>query len=94
MTPLEQKACELGTDLVRLWDNYSDENSIQTDLEMREATKEIRALGLDHVDGVLASPLNYWTRAELDDENPEDLTFCEMLESVRISLKIMRGEAI
>lgn len=89
---IETKAKELGAELVRLWNNYSDENSNETDLAMRETTKEIRALDLRQVDGVLASPLNYWTRAELDDENPEDLTFCEMIESIEISLGLMREE--
>ncbi len=86
---IEARAKELGAELVRLWANYSDENSVETDLAMRETTKMIRALDLHQVDGVLASPLNYWTRAELDDENPEDLTFCEMIDSIEISLGLI-----
>ena len=82
MTPLDQKACDIGAEMVLIWDNWSDANEIESDLALRQCAKDARALDLHQVDGVIASPLNYFVRAELDDENPEDLTFCEMFESI------------
>ncbi len=94
MNVADQKALALACNIVSLWNGYSDENSEQTDLAMRDTFKEAVAMDLHQVDGVLASPLNYFARAFLDDENPEDLTFCEMSESLEISIKLMNGEPV
>lgn len=89
MTDLDQKAIAIAQKIADLWNNYSDENSVETDLAMREAAKEAVALDLSMVEGVIASPLKYYAMVELEDHNPEDLTFCEMVESLEISIGIL-----
>lgn len=91
MNATEQKARELGAELVRIWENWSDENEHDSEIALRDTAKEVRALDLHHVDGVLASPLNYFVRSHLDDENPEDLTISEMIESIKISLSLLNS---
>lgn len=93
MSDLDQKAVAIAQRIADLWNGYSDENSNETDLAMREAFKEAQAMDLRQVDGVIASPLNYFARAFLNDENPEDLTYCEMVESLEISIGLMAGSA-
>lgn len=88
----EQKALILARNLVTLWNEYSDENAEETESAMRDTFKEVVAMDLTRVDGVLASPLNYYARASLYDENPEDLTICEMTESLEISIGILEGK--
>lgn len=51
-------------------------------------------LDFAHIEGVIASPLKYYARAILHDENPEDLTYCEMIESLEISIKLLTGGAL
>lgn len=92
MTEQEQ-ALIFARNIVNLWNGYSDANSEESDSAMRDTFKAVRALDLHQVDGVLASPLNYFARAFLDDDNPEDLTFAEMTESLEISIGILEGEA-
>ena len=89
MTEEQKKALTLARNLVTLWNEYSDENSEETESLMRDTFKEVAALDLHKVDGVLASPLNYYARASLYDENPEDLTISEMTESLEISIGIL-----
>lgn len=93
MRPLDQKACDLGAELVRLWENWSDANEVESELAMRNRAKEIRALDLHQVDGVIASPLNYFVCAYMEDSNPEDLTISEMVDSLKVSLSIMQPVA-
>ena len=93
MTDLDQKAVAIAQRIADLWNGYSDENSTETDLAMREAAKEAMALDLTQVDGVIASPLKYYAAVELEDSNPEDLTWCEMVESLEISIGLMTGSA-
>lgn len=88
---LDHAALVLAQNIVDLWNNYSDENSEQTDLAMRDACKEAQAMDLRQVDGLLASPLRYFARAFLEDDNPEDLTICEMVESLKISIQVKRN---
>lgn len=88
----ERKALILARNIVALWNGYSDENSEETESAMRDTFKEVVALDLKNVDGVLASPLNYFARAYLNDENPEDLTYQEMTDSLDISVGILDGE--
>jgi hypothetical protein len=90
MTDLDKKALGLAQTIVDLWNGYSDENSERTELAMRDAFKEVEAMDLGMVDGVLASPLKYFARAYLNDENPEDLTYCEMTESLEISIGLAK----
>lgn len=90
----DAKAMILARNIVALWNGYSDENSEETESAMRDTFKEAVAMDLHQVDGVLSSPLNYFARAYLYDENPEDLTYSEMTESLAISIKIMNGEAV
>lgn len=85
-------ALNIAKEIASLWANYSDDNSTQTDLSMRDYFKQAEAIDLDCVDGVLASPLKYFARAFLHDENQEDLTFCEMAESLEISIGILETE--
>lgn len=51
-------------------------------------------LDFGHIEGVIASPLKYYARATIHDENPEDLTYCQMIESLDISIKILTGGAL
>lgn len=88
----ERQALVLAREIVSLWNGYSDENSEQTDQAMDDAFKAVLAIDLHKVDGVLASPLNYFARAVLNDENPEDLTYCEMSGSLQISIDLIEGE--
>lgn len=90
MTDMDKKALGLAQAVVGLWNAYSDENSEESDLAMREAFKEVAAMDMAKVDGVLASPLNYFARAFLNGENPEDLTFGEMTESLEISIGLFK----
>jgi hypothetical protein len=86
---IQKQAVSLAETLVNLWDNYGQVSEAQSDLDMRDCCKELRKLDLREVDGVIASPLNYFVRAYLDDENPEDLTYGEMIESISISLGLL-----
>lgn len=52
------------------------------------------ALDFGSIEGVIASPLKYYARAILHDENPEDLTYCEMIESLDVSIKVLTGGAL
>lgn len=89
MTDLDQAAISIAQRIVALWNGYSDENSLETDIAMREAAKEAIALDLRMVEGVIASPLKYYAMVELEDHNPEDLTICEMVESLEISIGLL-----
>lgn len=91
MTAQDQAAIIVARKIVALWNNYSDENSAESDLAMRDAFKEALALDLTHVEGVIASPLKYFALAFVEDSNPEDLTFAEMTESLEISIGLMEA---
>jgi hypothetical protein len=91
MPPLDKKACDLAAEIVRIWENWSDGNEEASDNALRDCAKDIRTIDLHQVDGVIASPLNYFTRAYLDDDNPEDLTFCEMMDGMKVALGLMTG---
>jgi hypothetical protein len=88
----DQKALLLARNIVMLWEGYSDENSEETESAMRDTFKEAMSLDMHSVEGIIASPLNYFAHAYLYDENPEDLTFCEMTESLAISIKLIDEE--
>ncbi len=90
MTDHDQKALTLAETIVALWKGYSDENSVETELAMREAFVEANGMDFAQVDGVLASPLKYFTWAYLSDYNPEDLTYAEMTESLEISIGLAK----
>lgn len=88
MTPTE-KAKSLAAELVRIWAEWAGHDEEESDNAMRDACKEARTLDMHQVEGVIASPLNYFVRAYLDDENPEDLTYDEMMESMKIGLSLL-----
>lgn len=90
MQPLDHttKAIDTAREIVRIWADWSDGNEVQSELALRDACKTLRAIDLHQVDGTLSSPLNYFAMAYLDDHNPEDLTICEMVESIEISLAL------
>jgi hypothetical protein len=92
LSPEDQKALILARNIVTLWNGYSDENSEETESAMRDTFKEAIAMDLHKVEGILASPLNYFARAYLTDENPEDLTFQEMTDSLEISVNLIDEE--
>jgi len=87
----QAKALILARNIVNLWNGYSDANSEETESAMRDTFKEVVSMDLKSVDGVLASPLNYFARAFLYEENPEDLTFSEMSDSIQVSLDILEN---
>ena len=89
MTP-DQKARALAFTFTAIWANWSDADENASDDALRLTAEAVRALDLTQVDGVIASPLNYFTRAYLDDENPEDLTYDEMMQGLTISLSITK----
>ncbi len=92
LSPEDQKALILARNIVTLWNGYSDENSEETESAMRDTFKEAIAMDLHKVEGILASPLNYFARAYLTDENPEDLTYQEMTDSLEISVNLIDEE--
>ncbi|WP_454618359.1 hypothetical protein [Bradyrhizobium cenepequi] len=91
MTPT-QKAAAVASELVRIWADWSENDEEASDNALRDACKEARAIDMHQVEGVIASPLNYFVRAYLDDENPEDLTYDEMMESMQIGLSLLPSD--
>lgn len=91
MTP-NQKARALAITLTSIWDAYSDENSDDRDNAIRLAFEAVRAMNLDYVCGTMASPLKYFATAYLDDHNPEDLTYDEMMGALTVSLSLTQSE--
>lgn len=87
MTP-NQKARALAFTFTSIWAAWSDNNEVASDDALRLTAEAVRAMDLHQVCGTLASPLNYFTRAYLDDENPEDLTYDEMMQGLTVSLSL------
>jgi hypothetical protein len=94
MNLLTRKACDIGTEIVRIWSQWSDATEVESELALSACVNEARTLDMHQIDGVISSPLNYFVRSQLDDENPEDLTWCEMIESIEISVKVLEGRAL
>lgn len=69
--------------------NGEDRYEIIGDDALNVLAEAAAALDFRQVEGVIASPLNYFARAILHDENPEDLTYCEMIDSIAISIRVM-----
>ena len=67
MTSLDQKACDLAAEFIRIWANWETLGDEAGDDALRDTAKEVRALDLNRVDGVIASPLNYFAMAYLDE---------------------------
>lgn len=86
----ERKALALAASVVALWATWSDSNADVQDDALRLAFEAADALDFTQIDGVIASPLKYFARAYLSEENPEDLTFQEMADSLSVSIKILR----
>lgn len=75
--------------LVSTWATWEDGKENILDDVLRVTCEGARSLDMHQVEGVIASPLNYFVRAYLDDENPEDLTYCEMMQSMNISIGLL-----
>lgn len=93
MSP-DKKALALAATIVSLWRTWEDGNEDMQDDALRLAFEAVRTIDLHHVEGVIASPLNYFAMAYLDEHNPEDLTYSEMVESLAISIRLMKGESV
>lgn len=87
MTPT-QTARALAITLTSLWAAWSDQNEDDRDNAMRLALEAVRKVDLHQVEGTISSPLGYFAQAYLDEHNPEDLTFDEMLQSLAVSLTL------
>lgn len=85
---LDKVARAHAATLLAIWAAWSDEMEDSLDDALRLTCEAIRKLDLHQVDGTLASPLNYYVCAYLDETNPEDLTYDEMFGSIRISLSL------
>lgn len=81
-----RKARALAHIIVKLWATWSDQNEDIADDGLRLTLEQVRALDLRQVDGTLSAPLNVFARAYLDQDNPEDLTFGQMIESIEICI--------
>lgn len=92
LTAEDQKALILARNIVTLWEEWNDEKAEENDNAMRDTFKEAVAMDLTKVEGVLASPLSYFARAYLYDENPEDLTFSEMTDAIKVSVDMIDEE--
>ena len=83
---LDQQARAIMFAIVSVWDNFGanepdGENALTLLCEIAR-----QRLDMHKVAGHLSSSLNYFVLATLEDHNPEDLTICEMTESMTISL--------
>jgi len=87
MTP-DKKARALAVTFLSIWNAWADEHEDSRDDALRLTCEAVRAMDLHQVDGTLASPLNYFTCAYLDEFNPEDLTYDEMMQGMAISLAL------
>jgi hypothetical protein len=79
--------------LVTTWQIWDDQNEDILDDVLRCACEGARTIDMHQVDGRIASPLNYFVGAYLDGHNPEDLTYCEMMDGMQTSIQLMRTEA-
>lgn len=77
----------IGDALVKLWADWTDDKSDEFDDAMKALVLRARGLAYDTIDGRIAQPLNYFVGAYLEGDNPEDLTYCEMLESIDVGVK-------
>jgi hypothetical protein len=87
MSP-NQKARALAITLISIWASWADGHEDSRDDALRLCAEAVQAIDLAHVCGTIASPLNYFVRAYLLDENPEDLTYDEMMQGMAISLDL------
>lgn len=81
-----RRALALAHIIVKLWETWADENEDIADDALRITLEQVRDIDLTGVDGTLAAPLNVFARAYLEDDNPEDLTFDEMIQSIEICI--------
>lgn len=84
----DQKARACAIMYTSIWASWSDTHQDDRNNALRLVAETVRTVDLHTVDGTMASPLNYFTRAYLDDTNPEDLTYSEMMQSMEISLAL------
>jgi hypothetical protein len=83
------KAMAYAQILVTTWQVWDDGKEDLLDDCLRVTCEAARALEMSQVEGVIASPLNYFVRVYLDDDNPEDLTYCEMMDSMSVSIGLL-----
>lgn len=88
MMTVTQKARALAVTLTSIWAGWSDADADDRDNAMRLAVEAVRSIDLHQVDGTISSPLNYFAMAYLDDHNPEDLTYDQMMQGLAISLSL------
>ena len=87
---LDQIATAHAVIFVSIWSSWTDGNADALDNALRLNAEAVRRLDLHQVAGNLASPLNYFVRAYLDEDNPEDLTYAEMMQSLEIAIDQMK----
>lgn len=85
LTP-QREALALAAIITSIWDSWNDENAHALDDALRIACEAVRELDRANVEGNLISPLNYFALAYLEESNPEDLTYDEMISSIRVAL--------
>ncbi len=88
MTPTK-RALAYAQVLVTIWQIWEDGKEDVLDDCLRVTCEAARQLDMHQVEGVIASPLNYFVRAFLDDDNPEDLTYAEMMDGMSISIGLL-----
>jgi len=82
--------------IVSSWNAWGGEDRLEI---VGDDTINVLALAADqldfgHIEGVIASPLKYFACAVVHGQNPEDLTYCEMIGSLEVSIKILTGGAL
>ncbi len=75
--------------LVTTWATWDDGNEDILDDVLRLACENASTINMHEVDGRIASPLNYFVCAYLDEHNPEDLTYCEMMDGMQASIEMI-----
>jgi hypothetical protein len=69
--------------------NGEDRYEIVGDDALNVLAETADSLDFGQVEGVIASPLKYFVGAILRDQNPEDLTYVDMVDSLAISIRVL-----
>lgn len=86
---IHRRARALAITICAIWDSWSDIHEDARDDALRLAFEAIRVLDLTQpLTGELAGPLRYFTAAYLDEINPEDLTYDQMVQDIAESLAL------
>jgi hypothetical protein len=89
MTP-DKKARALAFTFTAIWAAWADGTEDASDDALRLTAEAVRAMDLSQIDETLAAPLGYFTAAYLDDNNPKDLTYDEMLQAISLALTVRK----